>query len=112
MKEIKAIVQPFMVEEILHRLEAIEIPGLTLSEVRGWGRSRAESARESVQEAGHAFARKTKLEIVVRDSQVDLIVSAIAEAARTGKPGDGKIFVYEVARVMRIRTGEENEDGL
>lgn len=112
MKEIKAIVQPFMVEEILHRLESLEIPGLTLSEVRGWGRSRAEGAPETVQEAGHAFARKTKLEIVVSDAQVGPIVDAIVSVARTGRPGDGKIFVLGVERALRIRTGEEDEDGL
>lgn len=112
MKEIKAIVQPFMVEEILHRLEVLEIPGVTLSEVRGWGRTRAEGAENTVQEAGHAFARKTKIEIVVPDSQAPPIVAAIAAAAHTGRPGDGKIFVSDVERVLRIRTGEEDEDGL
>lgn len=112
MKEIKAIVQPFMVEEILHRLEALAVPGLTLSEVRGWGRSRADGAPETVQEAGHAFARKTKIEIVVPDAAAGPIVAAIAAAARTGRPGDGKIFVSDVARVVRVRTGEEDEDGL
>ena len=112
MKEIKAIVQPFMVEEILHRLENLEIPGVTLSEVRGWGRSRAEGARETVQEAGHAFALKTKIEVVVPDAMVEPIVDAISSAARTGRPGDGKIFVSGVERVLRIRTGEEDEDGI
>jgi nitrogen regulatory protein P-II 1 len=112
MKEIKAIVQSFMVEEILHRLEALSVPGLTLSEVQGWGRTRAEGARETVQEAGHAFARKVKMEIVVSAAQAPPIVDAIAAAARTGRPGDGKIFVSEVERVVRIRTGEEDEDGL
>ena len=115
MKEIKAIVQPFMVEEILHRLENLEIPGVTLSEVRGWGRSRAEGARETVQEAGHAFALKTKIEVVVPDAMVEPIVDAISSAARTGRPGDGKIFVSDLGQAIRIRTGEtgeENEDGL
>lgn len=112
MKEIKAIVQPFMVEEILRRLEDLDIPGLTLSEVRGWGRTRGEGARETVQEAGHAFARKTKIEIVVPDAQAPPIVAAIAAAARTGRPGDGKIFVSGVERALRIRSGEEDEDGL
>ena len=112
MKEIKAIVQTFMVEEILHRLEALEIPGLTLSEVRGWGLSRAEGAQDTAQEASHSFAHKTKIEIVVPNAMVAPIVEAIASAARTGRPGDGKIFVSSVERALRIRTGEEDEDGL
>ena len=112
MKEVKAIVQPFMVEEILHRLEALDVPGLTLSEVRGWGRSRAVDTAESVQEAGHAFARKTKLEIVVADDECERVVEVIATAARTGRPGDGKIFVLPVESAIRIRTGERDEQSL
>ena len=111
MKEIKAIVQPFMVEEILRRLEALDIPGLTLSEVRGWGRSRAEGAQDTVQEAGHAFARKAKIEIVVPDALAPAIAEAIADAARTGRPGDGKIFVSDVERAVSIRTGKEDDGG-
>ncbi len=110
MKEIKAIVQPFMVEEILHRLESLDIPGLTLSEVRGWGRSRAEGAKDTVQEAGHAFARKAKIEIVVSDALAPVIAEAIADAARTGRPGDGKIFVSDVERSVSIRTGSEDDE--
>ena len=110
MKEIKAIVQPFMVEEVLHRLDELEIPGLTLSEVRGWGRSRAANAADVVHESGHAFARKTKLEIVVADADCDRVVEVVASAARTGRAGDGKIFVYDVERAIRVRTGEEDGD--
>ena len=112
MKEIKAIVQPFMVEEVLRRLESLPIPGLTLSEVRGWGRTRAADAVEPVQVAGHTFAPKTKIEIVVSDALAPSVVEAIAAAARTGRPGDGKVFVHEVERAVRIRTGEEGDEEL
>lgn len=112
MKEIKAIVQPFVVEEVLRRLETEEIPGLTLSEVRGWGRTRAANASEIVHEAGHAFARKTKIEIVVADVDCERVMQVIADAARTGSPGDGKIFVYPVESALRIRTGERSDENL
>jgi len=110
MKEIKAIVQPFMVEAVLRRLESLPLPGLTLSEVRGWGRARAAGAVDPVQVAGHAFAPKTKIEIVVADALAPSIVEAIASAARTGRPGDGKIFVYDVEMSVRVRTGEEADE--
>ena len=103
MKEVKAIIQPFMLDRVLGELEAIEgVPGAIISRVEGWGRSPAERARE----AGHASAHKTKLEIVVDDDLAPAVVAAIARAAHSGNVGDGKIFVIDVAEVVKIRTGE------
>jgi nitrogen regulatory protein P-II 1 len=110
MKEIKAIVQPFMLQHVLDALVNIEgLPGVTVSEVMGWGKSRAANAQHPVREAGHAFARKSKVEVVVPDAIVDQVVEAIVRAARTGKAGDGKVFVHELADVVKIRSGERGE---
>lgn len=107
MKEIKAVVQPFMLEHVLDALAALQgLPGVTVSQVIGWGRSRAVGVAKPVREAGHAFAPKSKVEVVVPDELVAPVVDAIVQAARTGKPGDGKVFVYDVADVVQVRTGE------
>jgi nitrogen regulatory protein P-II 1 len=113
MKEIKAIIQPFMLDTVLYAMEQVdELPGLTLSHVQGWGRSRARNATDIVSIGERQFARKVKLEIVVPDTVVDRIVEAVASAARTGKIGDGKIFVCEVDSSVRIRTGEREDAAL
>ena len=113
MKEIKAIIQPFLLEKVLHALDGlVGLPGLTVSQVLGWGRERAATVADPVREAGHAFARKTKLEIVVGDELAPHVVEAIAESARTGRAGDGKIFVLEVKEVVKIRTGESSRETL
>lgn len=113
MREIKAIIQPFMLEKVLHALGALDdLPGVTVSQVVGWGKSRASEAEETVTEAGHAFAKKTKIEIVVSSEAAPRVVDALIRSARTGRPGDGKIFEYEVARAIKIRTGEEGEEAL
>lgn len=110
MREIKAIIQPFMLEKVLHALAALDdLPGVTVSQVIGWGRSRAVDAGDTVHEAGHAFAKKTKLEIVVPRSLAPRVMETLVQAARTGRPGDGKIFEVEVTRAVKIRTGEEGE---
>lgn len=110
MKEIKAIIQPFMLNHVLDGLAAIEnLPGVTISEVMGWGKSRASDAQQPVRQAGHAFARKSKVEIVVPDAMVDQVVEAIVRAARTGKAGDGKVFVHELSDVFKVRSGERGE---
>ncbi len=111
MKEIKAIIQPFVLERVCDALREIEgLPGVTVSQVLGWGKSRAVGARDTVQEGGVAFARKTKLELVVPAALAARVVTAIESAARTGNPGDGKIFVYDVEEVVRIRTGERGTE--
>jgi len=107
MKEIKAIIQPYMLESVCDALEKIEgLPGLTLSHILGFGKTRAAEAIEATVEAGRSFAKKAKLEIVVTDEMAPVVVKTIVRAARTGKAGDGKIFVYEVVNVVKIRTGE------
>lgn len=113
MKEIKAIIQPFMLDNVLYAMEQIEgLPGLTLSEVQGWGRSRARNASDIVSIGGRQFARKVKLEVVVPEEMAESIAHAIVRAARTGKVGDGKVFVSEVGASIRIRTGESEDAAL
>jgi len=110
MKEIKAIIQPFMLSRVCEALGRIEgLPGLTVSTVMGWGKTRAVGARDTVQEAGHTFARKTKVEVVVPSALADEVVDAIAKAAHTGNVGDGKIFIHDLSGVVKIRTGERDE---
>ena len=113
MREIKAIIQPFMLERVLRALSAVDgLPGLTVSNVLGWGQSRAADAQDRVTHAGHAFANKTKLELVVPDDMAPRVIEVIAQAAHTGRPGDGKIFEYEVRRVVRVRTGKDGDERL
>ena len=113
MREIKAIIQPFMLEAVLRALAAIDdLPGVTVSQVIGWGKSRADDAEHPVEEAGHAFAKKTKLELVVPASLAPRVVETIVLAARTGSPGDGKVFEYQVERAVKIRSGDEDEAAL
>lgn len=110
MKEIKAIIQPFMLGDVLHKLEGVEaLPGVTVSQIAGWGKTRARDAEEVTVEAGHRMARKTKVEVVVPDELAETVVAAIATAARTGRVGDGKIFVSTVEESIKIRTGERGE---
>ena len=113
MKEIKAIVQPFLVEKVLSTLDALEdLPGITISEIMGWGRLPERRQAHDVVHAGHGLSKKVKLEIVVRDEMADRVVEAIAAAARTGSPGDGKVFVLSVDRALRIRTRESGDDAI
>jgi len=107
MKEIKAIIQPFMLDQVLGAIRELEgFTGVTVSEVLGWGKSRATNAEETVREGSFAFAKKTKLEIVVADELFETIADIIARAARTSRPGDGKIFITNVSDTVKIRTGE------
>ena len=106
MKEIKAIIQPFMLEKVLDSLREIEgLPGITVSEVRGFGRTRGRSSDVRTEEPVQ-YLKKSKVEVVVPDNLVERVVRTIQKHAHTGNLGDGKIFVYEVADVIRIRTGE------
>ena len=107
MKEIKAIIQPYMLDSVCSALEEISgVPGLTVSRVQGLGRGRVAEPDDSQQEGRWRFGHKTKVEIVVTDEMAPAIIDAIARGAHTGKPGDGKIFVYEVSDVIKIRTRE------
>jgi len=108
MKEVKAIIQPFMLTRVVDALKKIEgLPGLTVDvDVHGFGRNRAATAAHKITLDEIEYAKKAKLEIVVQDDMVDVVVNTILEHAHTGNPGDGKIFVIDVEEVYRIRTGE------
>ncbi|HED65076.1 MAG TPA: P-II family nitrogen regulator [Planctomycetes bacterium] len=113
MKEIKAIIQPFVLERVLDALNELDgLPGVTISEVLGWGRLPERRQKHDVIHAGHGLSKKSKLEIVVDDARADAVLQAIRKAAHTGNAGDGKIFVYEVAQIVRIRTGEQGADAI
>ena len=109
MKEIKAIIQPFMLDKVLDGLREIEnLPGISVSEVHGFGRTRGRSADAAADELVQ-YVKKSKVEVVVPDDLMEHVVRTIQEHAHTGNIGDGKIFVYEVADVIRIRTGERGD---
>ena len=107
MKEIKAIIKPFMLNKVMDALHRIEgLPGVTVSDTRGFGKSRGKDAPHKIIEDLVTYVPKAKLEIVVEDGMVDEVVQAILDGAHTGNVGDGKIFVYPVEEVFKIRTGE------
>jgi len=112
MKKIEAIIKPFKLEEVKDALASIEVTGMTVNEVKGYGRQQGHSELYRGAEYVVDFLPKIKLDVVVADENVDKVISTILEAAKTGKIGDGKIFVSDIQRVIRIRTGEENEDAI
>lgn len=109
MKKIEAIIKPFKLEEVKDALNKAGIAGLTVSEVRGYGRQKGHVELYRGAEYDVTFVPKVKIEIVVADSVVEGILSVIEETAKTGKIGDGKIFVLPVDETVRIRTGERGE---
>ncbi|OWZ82568.1 transcriptional regulator [Pasteurella multocida] len=112
MKKIEAIIKPFKLDDVRESLSDLGITGMTVTEVRGFGRQKGHTELYRGAEYMVDFLPKVKMEIVVTDEQVEQCIEAIMETAQTGKIGDGKIFVYDVERVIRIRTGEENEDAI
>ncbi len=106
MKKIEAIIKPFRLEEVKDALAEKGITGMTVSEVKGYGRQKGHSELYRGAEYIVDFLPKIKIELVVGDEQLDEILDTIVEAARTGKIGDGKIFVTDIEKVIRIRTGE------
>ena len=108
MKKIEAIIRPFKLDEVKIALVNAGVVGMTVSEVRGFGRQKGQTERYRGSEYTVEFLQKLKIEIVIEDEQVDMVVDKIITAARTGEIGDGKIFVYPVDQVIRIRTGEKN----
>ena len=112
MKKIEAIVKPFKLDEVKEALQGIGIQGMTVTEVKGFGRTggKKEVYRGSAYVVD--FVPKVKIEIIVKDDMVHQVLSAITEAAKTGRIGDGKIFVTPVDEVIRIRTGEKGEDAI
>ncbi|MEK6749308.1 MAG: P-II family nitrogen regulator [Pseudomonadota bacterium] len=112
MKKIEAIIKPFKLDDVREALSEIGVTGMTATEVRGFGRQKGHTELYRGAEYVVDFLPKIKIEIVVGKDMVDRVIEAITNAARTGKIGDGKIFVYPVERVVRIRTGEENETAI
>ena len=112
MKKIEAVIKPFKLDEVREALSEIGISGLTVTEVKGFGRQKGHTELYRGAEYVVDFLPKVKLEVVVDDALADRVVEAIAAAAQTGRIGDGKIFVIPVETALRIRTGERNEDAL
>jgi nitrogen regulatory protein P-II 1 len=109
MKKIEAVVQPFKLEEVKEALKNIGIDGMTISEVRGHGRQKGHKEVYRGQEYNVDLLPKVKFELVVTDARFEEVLETITNAARSGKIGDGKIFVYEVAEAIRIRNGDRGE---
>lgn len=112
MKKIEAIVKPFKLDDVKDALNGIGITGMTISEVKGYGRQKGHTEIYRGAEYVVDFIPKIKIEIVVASDQVDQVVDTVRAAANTGKIGDGKIFVIPIERVVRVRTGEEDEDAV
>lgn len=112
MKKIEAVIKPFKLDEVREALSEIGVSGLTVTEVKGFGRQKGHTELYRGAEYVVDFLPKVKIEIVVPDSSVDSAIDSIVKAARTGKIGDGKIFVTDVEQVIRIRTGETGEDAV
>ena len=112
MKKIEAIIKPFQLENVKDALAKIGVKGMTVTEVKGFGRQKGHTELYRGHEYVVDFLPKVKLEILVDSEMADAVVSAIAEAAKTGKIGDGKIFVLPVEEAIRIRTGEKGKEAL
>jgi len=112
MKKIEAIIKPFKLDDVKEALNVIGVKGMTIYEVKGYGRQKGHKEIYRGAEYEVDFIPKTKLEIIVEASQVDQVVDAIREAANTDKIGDGKIFVLPVEEVVRVRTGERDKEAI
>ena len=112
MKKVEAIVKPFKLDDVKESLKEIGIQGLTVTEVKGFGRQKGHTELYRGAEYVIDFLPKIKLEIVVSDDMVSKVIDAILDSAKTGKIGDGKIFVLSMEEVIRIRTGERGDDAL
>jgi nitrogen regulatory protein P-II 1 len=112
MRKVEAIIRPFKLDEVKIALVNAGIVGMTVSEVRGFGRQKGQTERYRGSEYTVEFLQKLKVEIVVEDALVDMVVDKIIAAARTGEIGDGKIFISPIEQVVRIRTGEKNTEAV
>ena len=112
MKKIEAIIKPFKLDEVRETLSELGCTGLTVTEVKGFGRQKGHTELYRGAEYTVDFFPKVKVEVILADTMVDKAIDAIIKAARTGKIGDGKIFVTDVSQVVRIRTGETGEDAV
>lgn len=112
MKQIVAVIKPFKLDDVKDALLDIGVSGMTVTEVKGHGRQKGHTELYRGAEYVVDFVPKVEISVVITGDRVDEVVQAISQAARTGKVGDGKIFVFDVERVIRIRTGEEDQDAL
>jgi len=112
MKKIEAVIKPFKMDDVREALSEVGVSGMTVTEVKGFGRQKGHTELYRGAEYNVDFLPKVKVELIVANEQVELCIEAIMKTAQTGKIGDGKIFVYDVERVIRIRTGEENEEAV
>lgn len=112
MKKIEAIIKPFKLDDVKEALNEIGIQGMTISEVKGYGRQKGHKEVYRGAEYMVDFLPKIKMEIIVDSDQVDKVIESIVSAARTGKIGDGKIFVLPVERIVRVRTGETDSEAI
>lgn len=112
MKKVEAIIRPFRIDDVREALAEIGIRGMTLTEVKGYGRQKGHTELYRGSEYQIDFLPKIKVEVIVSDKMVDKVVDTIVNAAKTGQVGDGKIFVYPVEDVIRVRTGESGEDAV
>ncbi len=112
MKKIEAVIKPFKLEDVKDALAEIGITGMTVSEVKGYGRQKGHSELYRGAEYVVDFLPKIKMEMVVDDDTVEQVINTVVEAARTGKIGDGKIFVSDIDKIVRIRTGETDSEAV
>ncbi|WP_028117967.1 nitrogen regulatory protein P-II [Ferrimonas senticii] len=112
MKKIEAVIKPFKLDDVREALGEIGITGMTVQEVKGFGRQKGHTELYRGAEYMVDFLPKVKIEVVIVDDLLEQAIEAIVETARTGKIGDGKIFVTDIERVIRIRTGEENDEAV
>ncbi len=112
MKKIEAIIKPFKLDDVKDALNALGVQGMTVTEVKGFGRQKGHVELYRGAEYDISFIPKVKIEVVIADSMVDKIVSTIEEKAKTGKIGDGKIFISKIEEIVRIRTGERGEPAI
>jgi nitrogen regulatory protein P-II 1 len=112
MKKVEAIIKPFKLDEVKDKLNELGIQGITVTEVKGFGRQKGHTEIYRGAEYVVDFLPKIKMEIVLADSQVEDVINAIAKAGQTGRIGDGKIFVTNIEEAVRIRTGERGEDAV
>jgi nitrogen regulatory protein P-II 1 len=111
-KKVECIIKPFKLEDVKEALADIGITGMTISEVKGFGRQKGHTELYRGSEYTVDFLPKVKIEIIVKDEDVDRVVESIATAARTGRIGDGKIFIYPLEKIIRIRTGEIDAEAI
>jgi nitrogen regulatory protein P-II 2 len=112
MKKIEAIVKPFKLDEVREALSEVGVTGLTVTEVKGFGRQKGHTELYRGAEYGVDFLPKVKIEAAIKSDMLEQVIEAIEKSANTGKIGDGKIFVFELEQVIRIRTGETGADAL